>query len=400
MSQVIDKEHYRQYVWPTPFHERTSQENKMSVWSVWNGYTVSRSMENTTYEYFAIRNSCSVLDISPMSKFRVRGPDALPYLERLMARNVSKIKERRVGYTVWCNDKGEVVEDGTLFHLGPNEYRICTQAHQRDWLQMATLGFDVEVAEETAEIAALSVQGPTSCEVLKRLRLDGIENLKPFGIEFFTFNGVKLMVSRTGYTGDLGYELWIEKEQALSLWDRLMDAGKDHGIRPIGLNALEIVRIEAGFIEAHAEYSPALETVRNGHARNPFELDLDWLIDLEKPNFTGRKALLQIKAKGPKRKLVKLDIEGNKPAEHSYIFFSKSGRKIGNTTSAVWSPTLKANIALATVDARYANPGEKLWVEIYFQRELQWHRAMVRATVLENAPWNPARRRATPPDPF
>lgn len=400
MNQHIDKEHFHQFLIPTPFHERTSAANKMNQWSTWNGYSVCRVMESTEHEYFAMRNTCAVLDITPMSKFRVTGQDALPYLERLMARNVSKIKERRVGYSVWCNEKGEVVEDGTVFHLGENDYRICTQEHQLDWLLMATLGFDVEVRAETADVAALSFQGPTSCEVLKKLGLDGIETLKPFGIQYFEFQGAELMVSRTGYTGDLGYELWIEPSRALTLWDRLFLAGKDYGIRAMGLDALEITRVEAGFIEAGAEYSPAIETVRRGHARSPFELDLGWLVDLSKSNFTGRKALLKEKAKGSKRRLVKLDIEGNKPAESSYIYLNRGGKHIGNTTSALWSPTLKANIALATVDAKYGNPGDKLWVEIYFERELKWHRMMARCTVLEDAPWNPARRRATPPGPF
>ncbi len=400
MTHVIEKEHFRRYVWPTPFYERTKEANVLNDWSNWKGYTVANAYENIEYEYFAIRNTCSVFDITPMKKYRIRGKDAEVFLNRLVTRDVTKIRERRVGYTVWCNDQGYVIDDGTIFHLAENDYRLCAQEHQFDWFKLSAMGFAVEIVEETHDVAAVSVQGPTSCEVLKKMGLDGIEDLKPFGILHFPFDGGELMVSRTGYTGDLGYELWTDASRAIALWDGLFKAGKDHGVRPIGSAALEIARIEAGFIQAMIDFTPALETVRAGHARTPFELDLGRLVDLTKPNFTGRKALLREKENGSKHKLVRLDIEGNKPAHNSYIYHRTGGKQIGATTSAVWSPSCKANIALAVVDAKYGLPGDELWAEIYFQRELKWSKMMAKCKVVEGPFWKPPRRRATPPNPF
>ena len=165
-------------------------------------------------EYFAGRNACGVFDITPMIKHLVTGPDALPYLNRLMTRDVSKIKPGRVGYSVWCNEQGRVIDDGTIFHLKEGVYRICSQEHQLDWFLTNTLGFDVTIEEDTHDVAGLALQGPTSCAVLKDMGLEGIENLTPFGITYFDFEGTELMVSRTGFTGDLGYELWIDPDHA------------------------------------------------------------------------------------------------------------------------------------------------------------------------------------------
>jgi aminomethyltransferase len=197
-------------------------------------------------EYFAGRNACGVFDITPMVKHLVTGPDALPYLNRLMTRDVSKIKPGRVGYSVWCNEQGRVIDDGTIFHLTEGVYRICSQEHQIDWFMTNTLGFDVTIVEDTHDVAGLALQGPTSCAVLRDMGLDGIENLTPFGLTYFDFHGTELMVSRTGFTGDLGYELWTSPENAEMLWDRLFEAGEQRGIKAMGSDALELLRIEAG----------------------------------------------------------------------------------------------------------------------------------------------------------
>jgi len=258
------------------------------------------------------------------------------------------------------------------------------------------------VTQETEDIAALAVQGPTSYSTLSGLGFKGLESLKPFGLMHVDFEGSELMISRTGFTGDLGYELWIEPDKAGALWDALFEAGKLYGIRPIGTIALEMSRIEAGFIAVYEDFLPADETVRTGRSRSPFELGLGWLVDFKKPNFNGRRALAEEKRKGPTWQLVKLDIEGNKAAHHSYIFPNEKRNKgnIGFITSAVWSPVCKKNIALGTVRAPYGKPGDKLWVEIYYQREMHWSRVMAEATVVDKPFWFPARRSATPPGPF
>ncbi len=248
-------------------------------------------------------------------------------------------------------------------------------------------------------MAALAVQGPTSCAILKQMGLEGIETLKPFGLRHYRFENAELMVSRTGFTGDLGYELWIAAPAAEVLWDRLFAAGKEHGIRPMGEEALSMARIEAGFIQAHVDFLPANEAVRPDRTRSPLELGLEWLVDFKKPHFTGRRALLAEKRRGSRYRLVKLDIDGNKPAHSSFIY-AKGQKFAGTVTSAMWSPSAKANIALASLKTPYGDPGDELWAEIYYQRELKWKRVMAPCRVVEGVFFEPPRRRMTPAPDF
>ncbi len=389
------KEHYKTFVYPTAFHSRTSKLNQMQASHRWKDYLVADVYEDVALEYFAMRNSTGVFDLCPMTKHKITGPDALEFLNRMLTRDVSKLKPGRVSYCVWCDDEGQVIDDGTVFHMRPGEYMLCSQERQLDWLSISALGFDVTITEPTHELAALAVQGPTSCSVLRKMGLNDIQNLKPFGITWFDFQGSELMVSRTGFTGDLGYEVWIEVSRAEALWDALFAAGKEYGIRPIGTHALEMTRIEAGFIQAGVDFLPADEAVRPGRTRSPFELGLAWLVDFKKPNFTGRKALLEEKEKGSRYNLVKLDIAGNKPARDAFIYNSKK-QVVGTVTSAMWSPTAKANIALASLHAPWGKPGDELFAEIYYQRELKWSRVMARATVVEGAFFDPERKKVTP----
>ncbi len=396
------KEHFRTAVYQTPFHPRTAALNVLNVWHRWKDYTVADAYFDTPLEYAAIRNACAVFDLSPMTKHRILGPDALAFLNRLVTRDVAKIKPGRVGYCVWCDDNGQVIDDGTLFHLREGDYRLCSQERQLDWLSRSALGFDVSIVEDTHDVTALAFQGPTTCAVLKKMGLAGVENLTPFGIGYFPFAGGELMVSRTGFTGDLGYELWIDPSRALALWDALFAAGVDYGIRPMGTNALEVSRIEAGFVQAGMDFLPADSAVRVDRTRSPFELDLGRLVDFSKPNFTGRRALLEEQRRGSRFRLVKLDIEGNKPAKAAYIYDRNDANKtvVGTVTSAVWSPAAKANIALASLRMPSGLPGDELWAEIYYQRELKCDKVMARCLVVEGAFFDPPRRRATPPADF
>jgi aminomethyltransferase len=393
------RDHYRNKVFASPFHAGQQARNKLQQWGRWFDYLSVPAYYCSTMEYFAGRNACGVFDLTPMIKHRISGPDALPYLNRLATREVGKIAPGRVGYAVWCDDQGQVIDDGTVFHLDDKDYRICSQEHHIDWLSINAAGFDVQVREETHDVAALAVQGPTSCATLKRMGLTGIENIKPFGLARFDLAGAELMVSRTGFTGDLGYELWIDPDHADALWNRLFEAGELHGIQPMGSEALEMLRIEAGFIMAGVEFMPAMQTVRPGHTRSPFELGLGWLVDFSKPLFNGRRALLHEQQNGSRFALARLDIEDNKPARHSYVFDMKNNN-IGWITSAMWSPSAKKNIALATVAAPHGRIGEEMQVEIYYQRELKWNRKMARAVVVGDAFWAPPRRRLTPPADF
>jgi aminomethyltransferase len=386
----------------SPFYARQAELDRLNRWHEWKGYSSADGFYDTTLEYFATRNSTGVFDLTPMTKYRITGPDSLIFIDRLVTRDMRKIKPGRVAYAVWCDDEGQVIDDGTIFHLNEGEYRLCSQERHMAWLTAAAIGMDVLIVDETHDIASLAVQGPTSYSVMKNLGLDGIENLKPFGLMNFDFRGTDLMVSRTGFTGDLGYEMWISTDRAEAMWDTLFDAGKLFGIKAMGTEALEQARIEAGFIAAYIDFLPASVTVRSGRSRSPFELGLEWLVDFKKPNFNGRRALAKEKRDGSTWRLVKLDIEGNKPAHHSYIFAKSGGRQknIGFITSATWSPVCKQNIAIGTVRTPHGKVGDKLFVEIYYQREMHWSRVMAEATVVDKPFWDPPRRRATPPGPF
>jgi aminomethyltransferase len=385
----------------SPFYPRQAEIDRLNLWHNWKGYSSADGFYDTGLEYFAVRNSTGVFDISPMTKYRVSGPDSLDFVDRLVTRDMRKIKPGRVAYAVWCDDDGQVIDDGTIFHLSEGVYRICSQEHHMSWFKAAAIGMDVSIVDETEDVCGLAVQGPTSFSVLKNMGLDGIENLRPFGLTTFDFEGAELMVSRTGFTGDLGYEVWISPDKALALWDALFAAGKLFGIRAIGTHALDHSRIEAGFIQAYVDFLPAHATVRPGRSRSPLELGLEWLVDFKKANFNGRRALAEEKRKGSNWRLVKLDIEGNKEAHNSYIYPRKSGGKeCGFITSAVWSPVCKQNVALGTVRAPYGNVGDKLYVEIYYQREMHWSKVIAEATVVDKPFWDPPRKRATPPEPY
>jgi len=382
----------------TPFHARLTALDTLNTWHEWKGYTTPDELYCAEMEYFAIRNATAVFDITPMTKYRIRGPDALAYLDRLVTRDMTKIRPGRVAYAVWCDDQGQVIDDGTIFHLKEGEYRLCSQERHAAWLQDSAIGFDVSIRDETSEVAALAVQGPTSYAILNRMGLDGLGELKPFGLTYFDFEGVEMMVSRTGFTGDLGYELWTDPDKAEALWDALFAAGQVTGIRAIGTHALEHARVEAGYLAAYEDFLPSNATVRTGRTRSPLELGLEWLVDFKKANFNGRRALAEEKRNGSTWCLVKLDIEGNKTAHHSYIFAdSKLKTNIGFVTSAAWSPVCKQNVAIGTVRVPHGAVGSNVWVEIYYQREMHWARMVAKAEIVDKPFWFPKRRGATPP---
>jgi len=382
----------------TPFHSRVEAMCDVNDWGNWMGYTTPNAYFDVELEYFAIRSTTGVFDLSPMNKYRITGPDAEAYLNRMVTRDVSKIRVNRVGYAVWCNDAGEVMDDGTIFRLGKEDFRLCSYQRADEWLEWCKLGFDVTISNETEDLAALAVQGPTSCTILSLLGLEDLNQLKPFGIAYYTFNGAPLMVSRTGFTGDLGYEVWIAPEHAEALWDQLFELGRDYLIKPIGSYALDIARIEAGFLQAHVDFVPAEEVVRPGRARSPLELGLEWLVDFKKPLFNGRSALLREKAKGSRYRFALLDVEGNKPAHHSFIL--KGDQQVGTVTSAAWCPTAKSNLAYAQIEMPHGAVGDELVAEIYYQRELHWTRLLAPCKVIDAPLFNPKRRRQTPAPPF
>ena len=390
--------HFRKPLLETPFHARARELQQNDHYVPWAGYTTVDVYTTVEQEYFAIRNATTLYDLTPMVKYRITGPDAERYLNRLVTRDVRKLKVGRVSYVVWCNDAGHIIDDGTVFRLGAQDFRVCTAERQLDWFLDSAIGFEVAIEEVTADIAALAVQGPTSCGLLRRFGLDGIERLRPFEVGEFIVGGRPLLASRTGFTGDLGYELWMRPDHALGVWDELMSVGRTRGIRPIGSQALNIARIEAGFLLPNVDFVSAEHTVRVGRDRTPLELGLGWLVDFDKPHFNGRRALLTQRSRGLERLLVGLDVAGNKPAHNALLYAEAAGRnEVGSVTSAAWSPTCKRNIALALVAAPHYATGSTVWADIYLNRELVWERRMVAARVVERPFFAPERRRATPP---
>ncbi len=389
--------HFQQPLLPTPFHARAQAASQIDSFIPWSGYTTVDVFTTVEQEYFAIRNATTVYDLTPMIKYRIAGADAGRYLNRLVTRNVAKLKSGRVAYAVWCNDAGRVIDDGTIFHLAPGEYRLCTAERQLDWLLDSAIGFAVEIAEVTEDIAALAIQGPTSCAVLRAFGIAGIERLKPFEIATADVDGIAITVSRTGFTGDLGYELWMAPAHAEPVWDRLMAAGRSRGIRPIGSQALNMARIEAGFLMPNLDFVSAEHTIRIDRDRSPFELGLEWLVDLGKGHFNGRRALVEEQKRGPRRRIVGIDIDGNKPAHNALIYADRAGkREIGAVTSAIWSPTCKRNIAFALIEAPHFAREQEVWAEIYLNRELRWERRMARAVVVDRVFYAPDRRKQVP----
>lgn len=401
MTFELKPDHWRSAVKYSPFYNKIKEHDYVNKWHRWAEYTTADMLEDATVEYFAIRNSASIFDITPMSKYRIKGPDALDFMNRMLPRDMTKIKVGRVAYTVWCDDEGMVIDDGTVFRIKEDEYLLCAQERQMEVLKRNAIGFDVEYSEVTDDIAAISFQGPCTCKILKNMNFKDIETMKMFDVRFFDFPGGEIMISRSGYTGDLGYEIWVNNDQAEPLWDALFDAGKDYAMRPIGGDALEIARIEAGLIAAKVDFSPANETIRPGHAKSPYELGLGWLVKLDKGvAFNGRRALIKEQKNGSRYRFVKLDVEGNKPAENAYLFDKENGRNIGHVSSAAWAPTAKKNIALGFVDMPHGEVGDTVWAEIYYKKELKWNRRWAKCTVMDGPAWNPPRKTLTPPADF
>ncbi|MBQ62333.1 MAG: glycine cleavage system protein T [Gammaproteobacteria bacterium] len=394
------KHDFKQVLEPTPFHARVDEQSLVKNWTSWNGYQTARVYDTLASEYFAIRSSCSVMDLTPMEKYRITGPDAFKFLSHLVVRDISKLQVGRVTYVLWCNDEGKVLDDGTIFQLAENDYRLCSQHHQLDWLLLSSLGMDVNISKETHEVAALAIQGPTSCSVLTEAGFRGLAQLKPFRVLQTNLHGFEVMISRTGYTGDLGYELWTSPENALELWDAIFAVQNLYNIRPVGLDALEIVRIEAGFIMPGDDFNTAETTVRADHDRSPFELGMDWVVNFNKPYFTGKRALIAEQALPIRRRLVKMSVKGNKPPADSFLYDGKSGKRIGTIKSQVWSPILKANLAMADVEYRNGVAPSEVWAEIYYQKELEWRATWAECRIIDKPFWSHPRRSATPPGQF
>ncbi|MEM9127741.1 MAG: aminomethyltransferase family protein [Pseudomonadota bacterium] len=378
---------------PGPVHERLEEQSRAKAWYNWAGYAAPSVLDNMEFEYFALRNQSALLDISPMCKYRLSGPQVTAMLNRLVTRDVRKIPVGRVGYAIWCDEEGMVIDDGTLFHLAKDDWRLCCQERMLTWLLDAAWGYHVRMTDESDKVAGLALQGPTSYAVLQDAGFD-LAAVKPFELKQCDPD---VMVSRTGFTGDLGYELWCTWEKAQDLWDTLWTAGRNKGLRAIGYDAVNLARIEAGFLTAGVDFQPVLATERQHRGQTPFELGLGRLVDFQKGHFNGRRMLLATQHI-PRSVLMRFDVEGFKPAEGALVYHRKT-REVGHITSGIWSPTAKRNIALAHVKTPYGTRrATNLWAEIYTLQEGKWDTRMARLTPVDRAFFLPSRARATPPD--
>jgi aminomethyltransferase len=395
---------------PTPFHERTQALCSSYRWKDWSGYCAVCSFDTThEREYFAFRESAGLLDVTPLYKYEVTGPDAAAVLARMMVRDVSKLKVGRVGYSCWCDDDGKVIDDGTVSRLGENHFRVTAADPTLHWLQAVSRGFDVRIEDSSERLAALALQGPTSRAILRDAAGPDIDALKFFGVTSSRINGIPVWISRTGYTGDLGYEIWVERgegDTALAVWDALMTAGRPYGIEPAGLDALDVARIEAGFILLGVDYFSAEKVVLESRKSTPIELGFGWMVDLKRGNFIGRDAIAKETARGSHWHLVGLEVSWEE-LEALYAGFNLppslpvtarrdalpiydgEGRQVGQATSHTWSPILKKYLAIASVRPGFEAKGTKLQIE----HTVEYERRKVTATVAPTPFYDPERKR-------
>ncbi len=391
---------------PSPFHPRTAPLCTSFRWKDWAGYCAVSSYDTThEREYFAFRESAGLLDVTPLFKYEVYGPDAAALLSRMMVRDVTKLKVGRVTYTCWCDDFGKVIDDGTVSRLDEDYFRVTAADPSLHWLQAVGHGFRATVEDSSARLAAVALQGPTSRAVLKAASDADLDGLKFFGVTRARIDDLEVWISRTGYTGDLGYEVWVENGGALALWDALMAAGKPYGIEPAGLDALDVSRVEAGFILLGVDYFSAPKVVLESRKSTPFELGLDWTVALDHEPFIGRDALLAEKQRGPEWKLAGLEVSwealealyesfGLPPslplqARRDGLPVYLGGKQVGKATSHTWSPILKKYVVLASVLAPHAGLGTRLELE----HTVEFERRRVPATVVETPFFNPERKR-------
>ncbi len=317
-------------------------------------------------------------------------------MDYLVTRDITRVKPQQVVYTAWCDDDGKMIEEGTLFRLGPDDFILNAALHQLHWLHESAYGFDVAIEEISDRLAGLALQGPTSRDILKALGVGAIENLPHFGILETTVDGHWLRIDRAGYTGDLGYELWVEPKNALWLWETLFRIGNPYKIAPIGSRALDMTRIEAGFILVDVDYIGAMHAIRLSQRQSPIEAGIGWAIGFKKQGyFIGKRALIREKTLGLSRHiLVGIEIEGRKPAPGAFLYADRAARhEIGLTTSALWSPALKKNIAFAQVPPAFAQAGREMWVEIWYPKEKKIERQMMRCWTANRMFFDPPRKK-------
>lgn len=393
----------------TAFHERTFALCESLNYREWSGYYAVSSYEpHHEHEYNAIRNGAALIDVSPLFKYRITGPEATRLVDRIITRDMRKVSVGQVIYTPWCDERGKVIDDGTVSRLAENSYRWTAADPSLRWFTQNAVGMDVLIEDISETLAALALQGPTSARLLMQVSDADIEHLKYFRVTRARIAGVEVDISRTGYTGDLGYEIWIPAESAVRVWDALMAAGRAFDIHPAGMLALDVARIEAGLLLIDVDFNSSKKAIIEAQKYSPFEMGLGRLVNLDKGRFVGQAALAAEEQRGPARQIVGLEIDwpsverlyesvGLPPAispiaSRVAVPVYKDGAQAGKATSTTWSPVLKKLIALATVTREHARPGTPLEIEMTVEAV----RHLVRATVVKTPFFNPQRKSATP----
>jgi aminomethyltransferase len=394
----------------TPVHERTFALCESLNYREWSGYyTVSAYESHHEHEYNAIRNAAALIDVSPLFKYMVTGPDAARLVDRLITRDVSKMTVGQVFYTPWCDEHGKVIDDGTVSRLDDQVFRWTAADPSLRWFRQNAEGMNVRIEDVSEQIAALALQGPTSARLLRAVARADIDRLKYFRVTGGTIAGVEVDISRTGYTGDLGYEIWMPAERALLVFDALMEGGKPFDIKPAGMLALDVARIEAGLLLIEVDFFGSRKAMIPSQMYTPYELGMGRLVSLDKGRFIGQRALRAEHARGPARQIVGLEIDWNEveklydaaglapavaaTASRVATPVYRNGRQVGKATSTTWSPVLKRMIALASVDRPHFAEG----TDLQFEMTVEAVRHRVDAKVVKTPFFNPARKTATPP---
>ncbi|HZE18910.1 MAG TPA: aminomethyltransferase family protein [Candidatus Angelobacter sp.] len=379
----------------SPFHARTAPLVRAQTWRRWSGHQMASAYDpHPDREYAAIRNSAALIDVSPLYKYRIIGRDAARLLDRTITRDMKKLKPGQVYYTPWCDDHGKVIDDGTVTNLGQGAFRMTSADSSLRWLHMNSVGMDVAVEDISEKMGALSLQGPLARAILSRAAGVDLSSLKYFRMIEGAVRGIPVAISRTGYTGDLGYEIWVEAGQAVALWDALIEEGKPYGITPCGVWAMDIARIEAGLIMLDVDYFSAHHALIEARKSTPYEINLGWAVSADKGPFNGRRALQAEKKRGVGWGFVGLEVDWESferlfrahglPPQIPNVAWRMSapvfreGRQVGYATSGCWSPILKKSLALAHLRAPHFAPDTPVKLEVTVEHRRERADAIVR----------------------
>ena len=391
----------------TPFHSRTAPLVRAQTWRRWAGYQVASAYDpHPDREYAAVRNAAALFDVSPLYKYLVAGRDAARLLDRMVTRDLSRCRVGQVLYTTWCDARGKIIDDGTISRLDERSYRLTSAEPNLRWLAMNAVGLEATVEDVSERVAALALQGPLSGELLRPLTPADLDGLRYFRLVHTTIRDLPVTISRTGYTGDLGYELWVDAARAVALWDTLTATGTGYGLTPAGIWALDLARIEAGLVMLDVDYHSAHRALIEDQKSSPYELNLGWTVSRDKGPFNGRRALRAEATGLPAWGFAGLEIDWDSfeslhrehrlPPQLPGIAWRSStpvyrdGRQVGYATSGCWSPLLKRYLALAHLRMPHYQPGTEVRMEV----TVEHRRKQANARVVRLPFFDPPRKRA------